>query len=448
MKAHGIEIVVTSPGQPIRRLSFDVGVVLHLGRAMDNDVVLCDIGVSRRHARLLVEADGVFLEDMGSGNGTYFRGERIRRLTVNNGDEVLVEPFTLRFVLVPSQPSSGDGLTGSLEDVDDEDTVEVMVQPQSSEAKTAAQIAQDSQPRARLVTLVGHRLAPGYPVRPDGLSIGRSDSQDIILFDPSASRSHARLSHVGPDIWLQDDGSGNGTFVNGSRVREQCLRHGDRIRVGSTEFRFEFLDGFGREPPTLPQAKVRVKRLAYRAPDTAPVPTGRQSRPRGPRMVAMAAVGGFAIVLMLITGGLLALYVLDPILEVPAGGVKVSEPSLTAPARQHLVRGRALFEQARYLDAASQYYAVLSLAPGHPEATRMGALSTEYLTLGYLKKGLVLRSLSESEKLKFRRKSLRLAKRALAGSGKRAEAEAALMDTLVIWPKDPAVMALLASLRS
>jgi len=146
LKAHGIEIVVTSPGQPIRRLSFDVGVVLHLGRAMDNDVVLCDIGVSRRHARLLVEADGVFLEDMGSGNGTYFRGERIRRLTVNNGDEVLVEPFTLRFVLVPSQPSSGDGLTGSLEDVDDEDTVEVMVQPQSSEAKTAAQIAQDSNP--------------------------------------------------------------------------------------------------------------------------------------------------------------------------------------------------------------------------------------------------------------------------------------------------------------
>ena len=56
-------------GHPERRVSLDLG-VSHFGRADDNDVVLSDIGVSRRHARVVVRQDGVFVEDLGSGNGT------------------------------------------------------------------------------------------------------------------------------------------------------------------------------------------------------------------------------------------------------------------------------------------------------------------------------------------------------------------------------------------
>ena len=41
---------------------FGLGVT-HLGRAEDNDLVLTDIGVSRRHARILVQPGSVWIED-------------------------------------------------------------------------------------------------------------------------------------------------------------------------------------------------------------------------------------------------------------------------------------------------------------------------------------------------------------------------------------------------
>ena len=214
-----IDLTVRRPGQPERRVSLGLGVV-HLGRADDNDVVLSDIGVSRRHARILVQPSGVLVEDLGSGNGTYFRGERISQQAVQDGDEILVDPFVLRFAIPMDETTHGDGLTSHLEDVGDEDTVEVEVDPTVPPSPRV----QVSPRQARLVTLSGQRLAPSYPVRPEGLSIGRSEAQDVILFDPAASRNHARFTFEGADVWLRDDGSGNGTFVNGSRVREQCLR--------------------------------------------------------------------------------------------------------------------------------------------------------------------------------------------------------------------------------
>jgi pSer/pThr/pTyr-binding forkhead associated (FHA) protein len=43
--------------------------------------------VSRRHARILVEAEGAFLEDLGSKNGTFLRGERLAaRSPLRDGD--------------------------------------------------------------------------------------------------------------------------------------------------------------------------------------------------------------------------------------------------------------------------------------------------------------------------------------------------------------------------
>ena len=272
MSLQQVELTVRRPGHPERRIPLTQG-VNHLGRADTNDVVLSDIGVSRRHARIVIGDDTVFIEDLGSGNGTFFRGERIQQQPVRNGDEVLVDPFVLSFAIQQEESTNAEGLTGELEDVGDEDTVEVPSDP------TLPPSPRNLEPkrRARLTTLIGQRLAPSYGVRTEGLTIGRSEARDVILFDPAASRNHAILEFVGDDVWLRDHGSGNGTFVNGSRVREQCLRHGDRLRVGGTEFRFELIGAEASEPPTLPPRpqELRVARTDLEAqPRTAPAKDG------------------------------------------------------------------------------------------------------------------------------------------------------------------------------
>jgi len=88
------------------------------------------------------------------------------------------------------------------------------------------------------------RMVKGVP--PDGVysiqekaRIGRSEESEIVLVDPSVSRSHAVVEIRGGEPVVRDVGSTNGTYVNGRRVRSQPLRDGDELLFGDTKMRFE-----------------------------------------------------------------------------------------------------------------------------------------------------------------------------------------------------------------
>lgn len=62
---------------------------VRIGRAADNDLVVDDLVVSRRHAELRVVADGTYeIVDLGSHNGTYLNGRPVSRAVVSPGDIV------------------------------------------------------------------------------------------------------------------------------------------------------------------------------------------------------------------------------------------------------------------------------------------------------------------------------------------------------------------------
>jgi hypothetical protein len=62
--------------------------------------------------------------------------------------------------------------------------------------------------------------------------LGRHDENDVVLAGPTVSARHAtvRIEPVG--VVLEDEGSLNGTFVNGERTEQRLLEEGDRIQIG------------------------------------------------------------------------------------------------------------------------------------------------------------------------------------------------------------------------
>jgi pSer/pThr/pTyr-binding forkhead associated (FHA) protein len=77
-----------------------------------------------------------------------------------------------------------------------------------------------------------------YEVRKESLSIGRSRESDIFLEDLAVSRLHASIVSMGNGNYaLKDEGSANGTKVNGQLVNKYQtfpLQEGDRIQLGQT----------------------------------------------------------------------------------------------------------------------------------------------------------------------------------------------------------------------
>jgi hypothetical protein len=95
----------------------------------------------------------------------------------------------------------------------------------------------------RLVVVKSPELDEGLDFELDSsqVTIGRGRQNDIALVhDEYASARHARVEPRQDGVWVQDLGSTNGTFLNGTRLeRPRRLTHGDIVRVGETDLRYE-----------------------------------------------------------------------------------------------------------------------------------------------------------------------------------------------------------------
>lgn len=88
---------------------------------------------------------------------------------------------------------------------------------------------------AELVMETGER----FTIDDAGFSVGRLPNCSLILSDENVSRNHAVIQR-GPGGWtLTDNGSTNGTTVNGAPVTEVQLQSGDKIVFGATPATFE-----------------------------------------------------------------------------------------------------------------------------------------------------------------------------------------------------------------
>jgi len=90
--------------------------------------------------------------------------------------------------------------------------------------------------RSYLLRFISGKYQGGeFPIVSDKqILIGRSSDLDMVLVEDMVSRKHARISTQGEQIWIEDLGSTNGTFVNGEKIKRARLKEGDRVLIGTS----------------------------------------------------------------------------------------------------------------------------------------------------------------------------------------------------------------------
>jgi hypothetical protein len=111
-----------------------------IGRSSELDMVLVEDMVSRKHAKITVQNGAVYIQDLGSTNGTFVNGEKVKKSRLKEGDRILVGTSILKLVAserpmgeqtdaqikanlekaaekAAAQPSRASGMSGRLEEV-------------------------------------------------------------------------------------------------------------------------------------------------------------------------------------------------------------------------------------------------------------------------------------------------------------------------------------------
>lgn len=108
----------------------------------------------------------------------------------------------------------------------------------------------------------------------DVITIGRHPDSIIMLPSGSVSSHHATIKRRGPDFYVQDLGTTNGTKLNGIDVEEAKLDHGDKVTVGDVHGIVHLKEPVAKEPvakePVAKEPVVENRLPALRTPDIIP----------------------------------------------------------------------------------------------------------------------------------------------------------------------------------
>jgi pSer/pThr/pTyr-binding forkhead associated (FHA) protein len=121
--------------------------------------------------------------------------------------------------------------------------------------------APTAKPRSYVLRFISGKYQGGeFPVTPDkSIVVGRSSDLDMVLVEDMVSRKHARINIQGDQIWIEDLGSTNGTFVNGEKIKRARLKEGDRVLIGTSILKLIAGEG---GPADNTDAKLQLENVA------------------------------------------------------------------------------------------------------------------------------------------------------------------------------------------
>jgi pSer/pThr/pTyr-binding forkhead associated (FHA) protein len=346
---------------------------LMMGRSEGNDVVLAESGVSRHHARVFINGDELWIEDLGSANGTFVDGERITsRVCLNDGAQISIGDCEIVVHLKKTaardektQPKSVVSQGWNDNTVGTQKKVSALAKRQAAWAL----ICVGASAKGKSFELIGTCV------------VGRMPDSEIQIEDTSISRRHAEIVvRADGSLWLTDLKSANGTRVNNESIRKPtCLSDGDVVHFGDVETRVQMESSqAARKPRKNALAKRPVQRLAanrYKEEKAETEVADAEETPRRKRMLFV--VTGIVVVFLLMA------VVLKLMLSPPSPGPSTSSMPLPLPPDSEAVELEKALRKCRqhlqvdarstpdYRQAAEACDRALDLDPLHKEANAL-----------------------------------------------------------------------------
>lgn len=218
------KLVVRLKNRPLKTHTM-TGAELSIGRLPQNDIVIDNLSVSRRHLVITKENDGYILRDCDSKNGTFLNGQPVKETALADGDIITIGKYQIVF-----QEQGGE--TASVNSMDQT----VIIPNFHSGSRPDPFTVQYSQRPPRIYRRSNHEE---HVLERNEVSIARGRHADIRLKGMFGPRAALTISRRGDDYVIRKVAGPSALNINGENMEEKVLEEEDLIAIGSEEFVFK-----------------------------------------------------------------------------------------------------------------------------------------------------------------------------------------------------------------
>jgi len=221
-------------GKNLERYSFKIGRKVTIGRRSSNDIVIENLSVSGQHAKIELKAQGYYITDLDSTNGTFVNGKRVTHLWLNNDDVISIGKYEL-VVSTEDKGRPAEIDVGKMDStvIMDAESYRAMLEEKATEVFSRS--AKDGP--GILTPLTG---AQNQVVLENNLvSIGKSAESDIVARGLFVGKTAATISKRADGYFLSYAGGRVKPRINGKIINKSVrLNEGDMLKIGSLKMQF------------------------------------------------------------------------------------------------------------------------------------------------------------------------------------------------------------------